>query len=526
MKNKNIFISSLILLSTLLLTSCEVIFRLDFGFGFDSIDEDYSYPNLDTSLDINTSFDTSENLENIGEFERLDYPNGNTYHDFGQNSAQNTFYAPSVGRSNILVIPVVIEGYENNATESTRQRISKAFFGTSDNTGWESVQSYFYKSSYGRLTISGTVTEWFDIGLTPLEVYQHALDDNYYGDGGTFYVLNKAVEWAKQQGYDMRDYDLNRDGFIDAVWLIYSCPNSVSIRGVSDDDNPFWAFTFWDYNNTRGPNLNNPTTNTYAWASYNFMNQGSRGIDIDAHTYIHEHGHVIGLDDYYDYDQEHSPLGRYDMQDYNVGDHNAFSKYAFGWVRPYLVTGEATITIKPMETSGQCIIVADPNASRRVSQPFDEYLILELITPTGLWEHDAKYDYNGAGRTYTQPGVRILHVDASLRNSRNQVIDTGVFTSCFQAYSNTPSYSLSTGSANIYHDLLALVSADNDSSLQTSYYAKGTNNSLFHTGDTFNINDYTSFFDDGKMNDGSTIPFEITFENVSDSSATISFKYL
>ena len=47
---------------------------------------------------------------------------------------------------------------------------------------------------------------------------------------------------------------------------------------------------------------------------------------VDAHTYIHEMGHMLGLPDYYDYSFKSSPTGMYDMQDNNVGDHNPFSK--------------------------------------------------------------------------------------------------------------------------------------------------------------------------------------------------------
>lgn len=479
----------------------------------------------DSSTDISISIDSSDNSENSGSYDRLSHPTGNTYHDLGQNSYYSTYYAPCEGDSNILVIPVTIKGYESKATTANKQKIQKAFFGTSEETGWESVKSYFYKSSYGNFNISGDVTDWFEIGLTPKQVYEK--NDYRYGDGGTFYVLNKAVEWAKTQGYDMKDYDVDKDGYIDCVWLVYSCPYEVSISGVSSNDNPFWAFTYWDYSNVYvSPNVSNPITNTYAWASIDFMNDGSSSnISIDAHTYIHEHGHVIGLDDYYDYDGLHSPLGRYDMQDCNVGDHNAYSKFAFGWTTPYVVKGDATITINPSSSSGHSIILANPSEADNITHAFNEYLILELLTPNGLWEKDATYSYSGYGKTYSTPGVRMLHVDGRLLNSRNSFVD-GVTDSVRHAFSNTPSYSYSSGTRSLRQDLVALIPADKSTKFQTSYSAAGSSSTLFKTGDTFTVSEYSSFFSNQKLHNGITIPYEVIFENVSAESATITFKLI
>ena len=42
-----------------------------------------------------------------------------------------------------------------------RQNIQKAFFGTESETGWESLKSYYSESSYGKLNIDGTVTNWY-----------------------------------------------------------------------------------------------------------------------------------------------------------------------------------------------------------------------------------------------------------------------------------------------------------------------------------------------------------------------------
>ena len=63
------------------------------------------------------------------------------------------------------------------------------------------------------------------------------------------------------------------------------------------------------------------------WVSYDFVND--KYLDfynynkLDTHTFVHESGHLLGLNDYYCYDTENTwdPAGVLDMQSYNVGDH-------------------------------------------------------------------------------------------------------------------------------------------------------------------------------------------------------------
>ncbi|MFA6662467.1 MAG: hypothetical protein WCS56_05495, partial [Bacilli bacterium] len=75
------------------------------------------------------------------------------------------------------------------------------------------------------------------------------------------------------------------------------------------------------------------------------MDEKGKGI-VDAHTFIHETGHLLGAEDYYNYRGTSQPLGGLDMMDYNIGDHNLWTKMEYGWVDPIVVTGNAKVTIK------------------------------------------------------------------------------------------------------------------------------------------------------------------------------------
>ena len=50
---------------------------------------------------------------------------------------------------------------------------------------------------------------------------------------------------------------------------------------------------------------------------------------LDSTVYIHETGHLLGLDDYYDYNDDIGPrggIGKTDMMENNIGDHSSLSK--------------------------------------------------------------------------------------------------------------------------------------------------------------------------------------------------------
>ena len=457
-----------------------------------------------------------------------------TYYDLGQHSSEGTYFGKTIGTAKTLVVPVVIKGFEANATEANREKIRKAFFGTNEETGWESVSSYYNKSSYGKLNITGEVTYWCETNITYDELGKYGTE---LGDLGTYKIVEIVYGWLSQSGYHLSDYDVNKDGFIDSLWLIYSCPHQKTTPGFKNDDSPYWAFTFWDYNYINVPKSSlSPVPNTYAWASYDFMDDGvSAGIEIDAHTYIHEHGHVMGLQDYYDYDNKHAPMCAIDMQDWNIGDHNAFSKLAWGWVKPVNVTKETTVELSPTSTSGDCVIIKG-NKKKWHGSPFDEYIIIDFLAQDNLWEQDTEHVYSNNLHPYSVPGIRIMHVDARLARIDVKTLKTIEITNTITggnrykvARSNTPSYSAYEGEVNpatqkiLYQDLLCMIPKNNDLSSTYKSGTKGTNDYLFQTGDSFDLSSYRDFFIDGKLHDGTTIPFKINFIEVSKTKAVLQF---
>ena len=90
--------------------------------------------------------------------------------------------------------------------------------------------------------------------------------------------------------------------------LIYGAPD---YQVLGNNAKNLWAYCYWTDNDA---NKNAPTSNVFFWASYDFMYpEYAGGANTtpglpDAHTYIHELGHCMGLEDYYDYNNNYYPL--------------------------------------------------------------------------------------------------------------------------------------------------------------------------------------------------------------------------
>ena len=385
-----------------MLTGCD--FALDFNGGM--LNSSVNEHKPQTSMSVIEGSAEEEGLKGI---DYLKY-----YSDL-----TNCKVLPSLGEQNILVVPVLFKDDNINDLPYQSSKIfddlDKTFNGSELDTGWESVNSYYQKSSYGKLDIKSTIVkEWIRLDKTFNEIARLS-SDTYYDP--TWYVVDNVVnELASNPTYNLKDYDNDQDGYVDGIWLIYgrnSYSNIEDRNPTKAEEEILWAYTFWEYNNSSS--VDNPKANVYCWGSYDFM-YGSKNtpMTLDAHTFIHETGHMLGLDDYYDYDDTANPSGCLDMMDYNIGDHNAYTKYLLGWVEPKVYDYvPSNFTLKPFEESGECILI--PASNERSVSVMEEYLLIEYYTPTGLNEYDSKYKYlNYYPKMFTKNGIKIYHIDSRI----------------------------------------------------------------------------------------------------------------
>jgi hypothetical protein len=132
---------------------------------------------------------------------------------------------------------------------------------------------------------------------------------------------------------------------------------------------------------------------------------------MNTFTYIHEFGHILGADDYYDTAGIDDPMGGCDIMDDMTGDHNAFTKFNFGWLtNSRLVTTESsiTLTLDSFTKSGDSIILA--NTWDDALGAYQEYYIVVYYRNTGLngTVNGTEYGY------FSRDGIVVYHVNASL----------------------------------------------------------------------------------------------------------------
>ena len=451
-----------------------------------------------------------------------------TYVDYTYYNTYDLDSAPTKGSAKLLVIPVWFTDSSNFISESkketVRSDIQAAYFGTEGAVGWHSVKSFYETESQGRLTLEGTVSSWYECKKST-STYYTSYDD-------TMDLVKPAVDWyfSNNTGESRKDYDRDGDGYLDGVMLIYGAPD-YSSWGKSSYEN-LWAYCYW-LQETNYNSKNNPGPNTFFWASYDFMYNSSKAstrtgkssygggdcshASLDAHTYIHEMGHVFGLDDYYDYGSPgYCPAAGFSMQDYNVGGHDPYSVMAMGWADPYIPTQSCDITISAFQKNHDLILLTPSWNS--YDSPFDEYLLLELYTPTGLNAFDSTYSYSGNyPKGPNVPGIRLWHVDARLAYCSSltaagepvykyaQLTTNPAYNAAYgitHAFSNTvgnADYGSVLGSSYYNYHLLSLVRNSTSESVNTTSLLSSSD--LFRNGSSFSMSTYSSqFVKSGKLN--------------------------
>lgn len=498
--------------------------------------------------------------------------------------SNNENVCPSIGNVNLLVIPVHLPNGDEYKTEAIRSDIEKMFFSSSDSRlGYKSIKDYYYESSYGKLNFQGKVTDWFDATSikddSGNQLITSDLDITQGTSGTIIKILQAATSWAiETQGINIKDYDQNNDGSIDGIWLVYdhldwSTQSLIEIEkdpsyDTSKLNSSFWNFTGWD--TTTSPDLDNPTTSAFSWASFDMMytsycdlNSNDvpqlndlTSIPLDSHTFIHETGHLLGLNDYYSSsDSYYHPAGKFTMMDQNVGDLDSYSKMLLGWVTPYVVYGTSEIVIPTVSSSDHAVIVIPTNYDEISSEiegyinrgaidyytydfnPFSEYLMIDLYSPTGLNENDVYGPIiNDREEGMTATGVRIYHIDGRIFKCNVVEYDGGTKLNYVDGYvwdgdlnnfernqailmpiSNDKIESSTFGLPSSFdsYDEIRLLEATGINTFDNNYYS--SNSTLWNLDSSpFDINTFGYQFFNGNycFNDGEDIPFLIEVETL------------
>ena len=341
---------------------------------------------------------------------------------------------PTTGKVPVLVIPVEFSDSPAASKGYTIQTIQNAFYG--NRTNYYSVEEYYYLSSYGNLDLDFNVLDhWFKPEFSSKH-YEKLTDIDEYGEEyyvGDQVIMDEALSYLEDV-MDLSAYDSDKNGIIDAVVMV----NTLTVNPEKDFH---WAYRGWNtYTDEDGnkQEYDGVSANDYLWMAYGFMHESSDSEGnpiytnksiLNTFTYIHEFGHILGADDYYDteYLSDSTPLEGYDIMDETLGDHNPYTKFNYGWITTSrLITTDTsvTLTLESFEKSGDTIIIAN-NWDESLGV-YQEYYVIIYYTKTLLNRTANGYFLNN--------GIVVYHVNASLYSYE---LDGKTF---YDVYNNNTSY--------------------------------------------------------------------------------------
>lgn len=497
---------------------------------FEDEEEHYLWKEGEKVLTVRFSNDTYKKEKTFYRPEEvnLDF-NLNTLMDRSVSSFHQT---PSLGEVPLLVVPVVLNGFEDGATLENHKKIEEAFFGKTKNSEDlpnVSLRSYYYYSSYKQLHFVGAVTPYFYPSKEGFMGYSNPYSFSLDTPAS---IAKDALSWAKNKlGMNLDSFDSDNDGFVDGVWLIYLESDSKELTG---NGNPFWPFT--TAKNAIPGTKEDPAINVFSWTGASHIwgrNAGEsmvKKLGYDPSVLFHETGHLLGLQDYYSYDAHtasdgyYAPLGHLDTMDQDVGDHSPYSKMLLGWIKPYVVLGNAEISIPSSQKKDSFFLLPYDDKDYQTDSfgrirlnPFDEYLLLDYYTYDNLLKNGR--EKNGQNLAFPEiEGGRLYHADArvlyyqnsklSLPSDPDDVLHSN--TLIFRAITNSQSGSRKESTYGVtgledYFDEIRLISKDKTKIDGNNSMANST---LFHAGDSFAMEEYASQFVKGKLDNKKTFSTE------------------
>ncbi len=269
---------------------------------------------------------------------------------------------------------VILVNFPELAPAASAEEVERMIFSRGEIKNG-SVADYFSQVSGGKVEISGRVYGWFQL-QEPEAYYANA----HSGHQPEAYPKNsagaaeEAIEFADQAGADFSGFDSSGDGAVDGLVILFAGPGGQ----VGNNKDRLWPWlSYLSMDGTRPAIKDGVKVDRYLTIS----ERSPKGALNFVPTLCHELGHLFGLPDLFDWNNDSFGIGRFGLMGLgNYGNGKAFWPEA--WTRSYLGWSE----VRELSASGKYQIA--PAESRgeifRINTLApEEYFLLENREPLG-----------------------------------------------------------------------------------------------------------------------------------------------
>ncbi|MDD4968730.1 MAG: M6 family metalloprotease domain-containing protein [Paludibacter sp.] len=257
--------------------------------------------------------------------------------------------------------------------------------GYNANFGTGSARDYFRDNSMGIFNPQFDVVGPFDL---PQNVEFYGKNDSQGNDLNPQQMVIDACTLAASNGIDFSQYDTDKDGIVDNVFIYYAGYNEA--EGGS-------ANTIWPHRsklNDLETKFNGVVVSDYACSSELRSYSGNNMCGIG--TFCHEFGHVIGLPDYYPTNgATFHTLSIWDVMDsgsyLNYGRtppaYSAFDRFYLNWMKPVELSNVGSYKLDILSLSNKGYLISKDGDHNLIgSNPLPtEFFMLEYRYQTG-WD--------------------------------------------------------------------------------------------------------------------------------------------